>query len=330
MAITQAQRALRAKRIGSSDATRVMAGDWLALWREKTGREEHANLDLVAAVQIGIATEALHPRFVEHATGLVCVEAPDSYVHAEHEWMVAHPDFLARSLPGGDLDTIVEAKFNSGFQTDLDLARRYHWQLQHQLAVMGLERGLLSILRPTGHAMVAVPRREDDVERLIETLEAFWWHVVNDVEPSDPLPMDGPSYETRFVFDMSRHNRFRALAEALIDRREATREAKEAEAALKALMPDDARVAFVGADEPGRGLYLARDRDGRLSLRYGAPPRRALGDARPWVPAGGVPSADPSLEAVLSNGWAPEWKRGGWGEGSAETTGQKGRDQWDA
>ncbi|SMH44982.1 YqaJ viral recombinase family protein [Azospirillum agricola] len=320
MAITEAQRALRAGRIGSSDATRVMAGDWLALWREKTGRAERDNLDLVAAVQIGIATEALHPRFVEHATGLACVAATDSYVHAEHDWMVAHPDFLTRSAPDGDLDTIVEAKFNSGFQSDLDLARRYHWQLQHQLAVMGLERGLLSILRPTGHAMVAVPRRADDVERLVETLEAFWWHVLNDVEPSDPLPMDGPSYETRRVFDMSRHNRFRALADALVDRRAAALEVREAEAAIKALMPDDARLAFVGADEPGRGLYLARDRDGRLSLRYGAPPRRALADAQDWVP-----SADPSLEAVLSDGWAA-----GWGEGSAETTGQKGRDLWDA
>ncbi|MCG5238534.1 YqaJ viral recombinase family protein [Azospirillum doebereinerae] len=320
MAITDAQRALRAGRIGSSDATRVMAGDWLALWREKTGRVERDNLDLVAAVQIGIATEHLHPRFVEHATGLACVAAPDSFFHAEHDWMVAHPDFLARSAADGELDTVVEAKFNSGFQTDTDLARRYHWQLQHQLAVMGLERGLLSILRPTGHAMVAVPRRADDVEHLIETLEAFWWHVVNDVEPSDPLPVEGPSYETRRVLDMSRHNRFRALAEALLDRRAATLEAREAEASIKALMPDDARVAFVGADEPGRGLYLTRDRDGRLSLRYGAPPRRALGDAQHWAP-----SADPSLEAVLTEGWTA-----GWGEGSANTTGQEGRDQWDA
>ncbi len=309
MAISEAQRALRAGRIGSSDATRVMAGDWLALWREKTGRAEPDNLDLVAAVQIGIATEFLHPRFVEHATGIACVAATDSVFHAEHDWMVAHPDFLTRSAPGGDLDTIVEAKFNGGFQTDRDLARRYHWQLHHQLAVMGLERGVLSILRPTGHSMVAIARRPDDVERLIETLEAFWWHVVNDVEPSDPLPMDGPSYETHRVVDMSRHNRFRALADALIDRRGAVRETRAAEAALKALMPDDARLAFIGADEPGRGLYLTRDRDGRLSLRYGAAPRRARDEAQNWTPAAAPSAADmalagPSLDAVLANGWA--------------------------
>lgn len=328
MAITQAQRDLRAGRIGSSDATRVMAGDWLSLWREKTGRVEPENLDLVAAVQIGIATEHLHPRFVAHAAGLVCVAAPDTYRHAEHDWMVAHPDFLASSVADGALDTIVEAKFNSGFQSDADLARRYHWQVQHQLEVVGLDRALLSILRPTGHSLVTVERRPDDVERLVETLEAFWWHVVNDVEPSDPLPMDGPSYETGRVFDMGRHNRFRALADRLVANRAAALEVKEAEAALKALMPDDARIAFVAtgqidgqANDRSGGLYLARDREGRLSLRYGAPPRRALADAQSWVPSADPNGVEFSLEAALTAGW---------GEGRAETFGQEGPKSWDA
>ncbi len=319
MAITDAQRAARAGRIGSSDATRIMAGDWVALWREKTGRADPANLDLVAAVQIGIATEHLHPRFVEHATGVRCVAAEDTWVHPEHDWMVAHPDFL--TWEDGDHnrepDTVVEAKFTGGFQSDAELAQRYHWQIQHQLTVMGLERGLLSILRPTGHAIVRVRRNEDDCERLLETLSAFWWHVANDVEPSDPVPVDAPVYETRRVVDMARHNRFVSLAAVLVEQRSTAIAVKEAEVALKALMPADARIAFFAGEEPGRGLYLARDREGRLSLRYGAPPRRALDAAEPWQPAAdgtldliaGDLSPDPSLDAVLS---------GGWGEGRDE------------
>ena len=105
---------------------------------------------------------------------------------------------------------------------------------------------------------------------------------------------------------MARHNRFAALAAELMDRRAATLAVREAEAALKALMPADARIAFVAGEEPGRGLYLARDREGRLSLRYGAPPRRALDAAEPWEPATAFPSPDPSLEAVLSGGWGEE------------------------
>ncbi|WP_207458382.1 YqaJ viral recombinase family protein [Azospirillum sp. SYSU D00513] len=320
MAITDAQRALRAGRIGSSDATRIMAGNWLSLWQEKTGRAEPADLDLVAAVQIGIATEHLHPRFVEHATGVPCMAADRTYVHPRHDWIVAHPDFLTWDAPlwdgsahRGAPDTVVEAKFTGGYQSDAELAQRYYWQLQHQLMVMGLERGLLSILRPNGHALVRIRRSDEDCERLMENLEAFWWHVVNDVEPSDPVPQEAPVYESRRVIDMARHNRFVSLAAMLVEQRSTALAVKEAEGALKALMPADARVAFAA------GLYLARDREGRLSLRYGAPPRRALDTAEPWE-APGAPlemSPDPSppfqemsLEAALS---------GRWGEGRDET-----------
>lgn len=333
MAISDAQRALRAGRIGSSDATRVMAGDWLSLWREKTGRAEPDDLDFVAAVQIGIATEHLHPRFVERATGVPCIAAERTWTHPDHDWMVAHPDFLswdAGRRGGEPPDLVVEAKFTASFQTDADLAQRYHWQLQHQLAVTGLRQGLLSILRPSGHSLMRVEQREEDIETLIGTLSAFWWHVANDVEPSDPLPLDGPAYETRRVVDMARHNRFASLAAALVEQRGAALAAKEAEVALKALMPADARVAFVSGDRAAGGLYLARDREGRLSLRYGAPPRRALEDAEPWAPpmaptkmdptmdAGH--STDPSLDAVLAAGW---------GEGSARTIVREGPDRWD-
>ncbi|HEY0835284.1 MAG TPA: YqaJ viral recombinase family protein [Azospirillum sp.] len=301
MAISEDQRALRAGRLGSSDAGRVMAGDWLALWREKTGRAERPNLDLVAAVQIGIATEHLHPRFVEHATGVPCVAAGETRVHAEHEWLVAHPDFYTwDDAHVGSPDVIVEAKFSGGFQSDTELAQRYHWQVQHQFLVTGMERGMLSILRPNGHALVRVGRVEADCDRLLATAEAFWWHVANDVEPCDPLPIEAPMMETLRVVDMARHNRFAALAAVLVEQRPAALAAREAEAALKALMPEDARLAFAG------GLFLARDREGRLSLRYGEPPRRARDRAEPWTPV----SPDPNLSAILG---------GGWGGGSEET-----------
>jgi len=306
MAISDDQRALRAGRLGSSDAGRLMAGDWLALWREKTGRAAPPDLDLVAAVQIGIATEHLHPRFVEHATGVPCVAATETRVHADHDWLVAHPDFYTWDDVQGDgahagcPDVIVEAKFSGGFQSDAELAQRYHWQVQHQFLVTGMERGLLSILRPNGHALVRTARVEADCDRLLATAEAFWWHVANDVEPCDPLPLDAPYVEALRVVDMARHNRFVALAAVLVEQRPAALAAREAEAALKALMPDDARLAFAG------GLFLARDREGRLSLRYGEPPRRALERAEPWAPV----SSDPSLSAILD---------GGWGEGSEKT-----------
>ena len=138
---------------GSSDAVRIMAGDWTALWREKTGREEAPRLDFVPAVQIGIATEHLHPRFYTFRTGIgACPADHRTYVHPRFDHIVANLDFMTWGEPPLDPaeppDTILEAKFHSGFKTDEDLATKYYWQLQHQMMVSGFPRSVLSVLRP--------------------------------------------------------------------------------------------------------------------------------------------------------------------------------------
>lgn len=291
MAIDAEQRRLRATRIGSSDAPRIMAGDWRAAWLEKTGRAAAPDLSDVPAVQIGIATEALHGRFHMRRTGLACLPAGRTFVHPEHAWMVAHPDFLTWSEPPADPaeppDAVLEAKFCSGFLTDEDLVERHWWQVQHQLAVTGLRRGVLSILRPTAYAAVAIDRSDDDVAVLTETLRAFWWHVENDVEPeADPLPVEPPEAERARVLDMALDNEFADLGRTLLDARAAVAASRAAEARIKALMPADCRVAFLHGEGGGPGVVLTRGRDGRLSLRYGAPPRRDRGRAETWIPDG--------------------------------------------
>lgn len=312
MTISNEQRALRAGCVGSSDAVRIMAGEWPALWREKTGRAEPAELDFVAAVQIGIATEHLHPRFVTRATGLSCVAAKVTAAHPDFDWMVAHPDFFAweGEATEGPPDLIVEAKFSSGFQTNAALVERYWWQLQHQFLVTGMERGLLSILRPTGHEVEWIERSASDAGRLLDTLQAFWWYVTNDVEPSGQPAVDAPRREEFRVVDMGRHDRFAALAATLAGQRHTVRTVREVETALKALMPDDARIAFAN------GVYVSRDREGRLSLRYGLPSRRALDGAEVWKPDH---SPHPNLEAVLAAGW---------GEGNTRTCEKEDSFRW--
>src|SRR5690606_18226623 len=132
MAISAEQRAMRAGRIGSSDAPRIMAGRWHEVWLEKTGRTTPPDLDLVPAVQIGLATDALHPRFYAHRTGLPCRPAGErSYVHPQHDFLVAHPDFLTWSTPPASVDdepdTVLEAKFHAGPKSDEELLERYYW-----------------------------------------------------------------------------------------------------------------------------------------------------------------------------------------------------------
>jgi predicted phage-related endonuclease len=295
MAISREQRDSRAGKLGSSDAPRIMAGRWVEVWREKTGRAAPPNLDFVPSVQIGIATEPLHAKFYTQKTGIGCYPAGErTYAHPDHAFIVAHLDFLTWTEPNGHYDqaadAILEAKFHSGIKTDEELAEQYYWQLQHQMLVTGLAQAVLSVLRPTNYSTIRVPRSESDVTTLLETLRAFWWHVENDVEPSDPLPVEPPAFEQLRVLDMSLHNEFASYGGILMDHRAGMLAFREAEAGLKALMPEDARIAFLfcpaeeESETPSQGFFLTRAKDGKLSLRFGAVPRKYLGKAEPWLP----------------------------------------------
>ncbi len=272
-----------------------MAGHWREIWLEKTGRAKPADLDLVPAVQIGLATEHLHARFFERRTGVPCRPAGDrTFVHAELEFLVAHLDFLTWSEPPATADRppdiILEAKFHGGPKTEEELAACYYWQIQHQLAVTGLQGAVLSILRPSSYSFMPVARSERDIATLIETERAFWWHVENDVEPAaDPLAVPPPDFETMRIVDMSLHNEFMSLSSVLVEHRAGMLAFRAAETEIKALMPEDARVAYLPAGN-GRGtaaaaVVLSRSRDGRLSLKFGDVPRKYRDRSEPWMPA---------------------------------------------
>mgnify|MGYP003342323106 FL=1 len=50
----------RQKGIGGTDALRIMAGDWHALWREKMGIDQPKDFAFDFPVQLGIYTEPFH------------------------------------------------------------------------------------------------------------------------------------------------------------------------------------------------------------------------------------------------------------------------------
>ena len=70
--------------IGGSDAGRIINGDWLALWQEKTGRAEPEDLSRKLAVQIGIATEKVNLEFLQYE--LDC--------GIQHEYNVLQEEFM--------------------------------------------------------------------------------------------------------------------------------------------------------------------------------------------------------------------------------------------
>lgn len=55
----------RRKGIGGSDAMKIMSGDWLTLWEEKTGRAAAQDLSDVLPVVMGAWTEPLNRYWFE-------------------------------------------------------------------------------------------------------------------------------------------------------------------------------------------------------------------------------------------------------------------------
>lgn len=293
MAISQRHQTRHTARLGSTDALRIMAGRWREVWQEKTGRAAAAERALETAVQIGIATEPLHARFYRDRTGIACRPGGDrTFVHPQYDHLVARVDFLTwrepPRAPADPPDTILEAKFNGGHLTDEEMAEQYYWQLQHQMLVAGFGQAVLSILRPAGYAVVPVMRDESDQATLLETLRAFWWHVEHDIEPGDPLAVEPPNFDRMKIVDMSAHNEFAALGGILVDHRSSVLTYREAEARLKALMPPEARIAYLPPGPAPNGIFLVRARDGKVSVKFGdLPPKYASrSQPRPVPPIG--------------------------------------------
>lgn len=289
--LSDAQRQARARRIGASDARRIMAGEWLEVWQEKTGRRAEEDLSQNILVQIGIATEPLHARLFTERTGIPVVDGGfKTFTHQTFGWACAHPDFLTWGEHHYDYpewDCLLEAKFNAGFQTIEEVAEYNYWQLAHQMWVTERRRAVLSLIQPRkdGYSWLTLERDEDRIDQLVRTLQQFWWHVETDTQPQGQGAfIEPPRFERMRVLDMSMNNHFATMGGIIIDNRAAVEASKAAESAIKADMPADANVVFLPPREGKPGLYLSKDKTGKISLRIGDVPAKHRKLAEPWRP----------------------------------------------
>lgn len=163
---------LRRKKIGASDAPIILeVSPWKTpyqLWVEKT---TGTNSPINSYQKRGHDLEEPARRAFEKKTDIVMF--PKVMFHASFPWMMA-------SLDGMDIEgnTIVEIKCPG--QADHDLAKagkvpdKYFPQLQHQLAVSGLEMMFYFSFDGADGAIVEVERDESFITRMIELEQAFW------------------------------------------------------------------------------------------------------------------------------------------------------------
>jgi hypothetical protein len=249
--------------IGSTDAKRILDGQWLELWEEKTGRRKPEDLSHVFRVQLGIHTEDFHAKWLHIHSDFKNRRPPDVNIHPRVDWLRTHLDRWLTTH-----DTWLELKHCHERMTPWEAAEYYLPQCAHHCLATNTQHGFLSYIAgnqdPT---VVKIEPPEEYMLTLLELEKTFWWHVTSDTQP-EQLP-EGTMERVKQAgvkvvvnsmrrVDMKGNN---AWADAAADYREhkATwKKHEQAKKTLKELVEKDV------AEASGHGVTIKRDTRGAL------------------------------------------------------------------
>jgi putative phage-type endonuclease len=195
---------LKARRsgLGGSDAAAVLGiSKWkspLALWSEKCGLVEQPNLDELEYIEWGNVLEEPIARKYKQVTGRELLDHGRFAIqhHIVHPFMhctidreiiqgACPPDNYI-SIPmnsKGDLSIKNVGAFTAS-EWEEEPPLPYQVQLQHELAVTGLQWGSFAVLiGGQKFAWLDVPRNERFISHLIEKEEEFWDRVIRGNPP---------------------------------------------------------------------------------------------------------------------------------------------------
>ena len=246
--------------IGGSDAARIVAGEWLDLWLEKTGRKEPEDLSGVFQVQLGSFTEGFHLDWLRDHHGWEISVDTKHWQHPEFSWMRAQIDGWRED--GG---SFIEVKHTNERSTLDIMVQRYLPQLAHYCMVTNQEFCWFSFIpgnQPPVFVKVNIPAEYIEKLKLAEI--EFWWHVTNDTEPATApalaMPTDNVLIDDMRTVDMSGNNEWAYNATKLIETKAAADMHEQAKKGIKELVEPDVREAS------GHGVTIKRDKRGSLRL----------------------------------------------------------------
>ena len=253
-------RAERRSFIGGSDANVILSGDAekvLQLWREKRGECEPEDLSSVLPVMLGCWTEAFNRQWFEQLSGERVTRVGEMLTCARHGWRRCTLDGVVENS-----GAIWEAKHTSAFAKVDEVLDRYMPQLQHNMAVAGAERAVLSVLFGNHkYEMIEVAADWLYQLELLEVEEAFWDCVHSGREPVPVLPPPPPKpIGTREVC-LDGNNAWASAAFDWLQHRAAAKAHASAVTSIKSLVEEDVARAF------GHGIEAKRSKSGAITIR---------------------------------------------------------------
>jgi hypothetical protein len=256
--LTKSQLAAREGKLTASAVSVLMTGDAeriLNLWKDLVGDPTFVAEDLsgVWPVRLGECTERLNLDWYARKHG---------ELSRHGEVAVGNPDWMAATLDAWDLarKCPVEAKHVGGREPLETIIARYQPQMHWQMMVTKSTECALSVIMGANEPIVEyIGFDKLYAAELMKRAKQFMACVENMTSPVAVAAFAAPVIAEK-IYQMDSAE-WKANADRWIQTSGAVETAKDAEKKLKALVPEDAKLAT------GAGVKISRDRAGRLSLR---------------------------------------------------------------
>jgi putative phage-type endonuclease len=227
---------LRTKGIGGSDAAAVAGmNPWkskVAVYLEKTGQiqpEEPGE-----SAYWGNVLEDVVAREFSLRTGLKIQRSHKLYQHPEHRFMIGNVDRLVRDKHKrlGILEVKTTSAYKAADWEDDRIPDNYAIQLQHYMAVLGVDYGHFAVLIGGNTFIHRYVERDERVIKYLIDIERHFWN--EHVKKGIPPMVDGSAASTELLSYLYPTSRPDSVVQLAPDMEPAVRELREAQEAAKA------------------------------------------------------------------------------------------------
>jgi putative phage-type endonuclease len=230
---------LRKRGIGGSDAAAVAGMNpyksAVAVFLEKTGQMEPEEAG--EAAYWGNVLEDVVAKEFALRTGLKVQRTNKMYRHPEHHFMIGNVDRLVTdgNKRRGILEVKTASAYKAGDWEDGRIPDNYAIQLQHYMAVLGLDYGHFAVLIGGNRFEHRYVERDERIVKYLIEIEKHFWneHVLKRIPPM----IDGSKASTdllSYLYPTSKPDSIVALPPDMADRVKELREAQEAAKAAEA------------------------------------------------------------------------------------------------
>ena len=252
--------AARRQGIGGSDANVILGGvaDRIRrLWREKRGEAEPEDLSQVLPVVLGCWTEPFNRQWFERLSGEKVTALGQCFISPCHPWRRCTPDGVVERS-----GAIWEAKHTNAFARSEEVLERYMPQLQHNMAVAGTDRAVLSVIFGNHkYEMIEIASDWLYQAELLEAEQHFWRCVQSGLEPAVAEPPATPRPIGTREICLEGNNAWASAAVDWLANRDAAKAHASACTVIKGLIEADVSRAF------GHGIEAKRSRAGAITIR---------------------------------------------------------------